>query len=589
MHSCKQVRHLPVKPLSPNQIPFRLESVNRRTFLGAAAGGGFLAWSSRAEPRVEELSTEALVVGGGLGGCAAVLALLATGRRVILATKTDWLGGQATTQAAPPDEHPWIETLGCTRTYRAFREAIRDEYRSREHLKPSGSGTTDLNPGDCWVSRLGHEPRFSATILENLLRPAVVRGNLRILRQVDAVGAEVVGDRVRSVAFRHPSGQDEFRVHAIYVLDATDLGDLLALAGAEHVVGAEADTGTGELHAPGSASPLSQQAFTWAMAMEYRPGEDHRIVPPTDYPFWRDHVPVTHPAWTGRLLSWDGPNPATLRPRRLGFSPVGPTSEPNLWTYRRIRSAAQFDPGRGMGDISVVNWPQNDYFLGPLLGVPSDEVVRHQKRAKDLSGSLLHWLQTEAPRPDGGTGWPGLRLCPDVLGTPDGFALEPYIRESRRIRSEFTLTERHIGVEQRRQMFPGRTAGLTAEQFADSIGIGAYRIDLHPTPAGDNYLDISSFPFQIPLGCLLPVRLENLLPAAKNLGVTHITNGCCRVHPVEWTVGEAAGHLAAWSLETGEPPRHVRAGARRLADFQSRLTRAGFELAWPTPQRAMAL
>jgi hypothetical protein len=138
-------------------------------------------------------------------------------------------------------------------------------------------------------------------------------------------------------------------------------------------------------------------------------------------------------------------------------------------------------------------------------------------------------------------------------------------------------------------MVSGRVDGLTAEQFPDSIGIGAYRIDLHPTPAGDNYLDFSSFPFQIPLGCLLPVRLENLLPAAKNLGVTHITNGCCRVHPVEWTVGEAAGHLAAWSLETGEPPRHLRTSTRRRTDFQTRLTRSGFELAWPTDQRQAQL
>src|SRR5439155_18948690 len=84
------------------------------------------------------------------------------------------------------------------------------------------------------------------------------------------------------------------------------------------------------------------------------------------------------------------------------------------------------------------------------------------------------------------------------------------------------------------------------ESFSDSVGVGSYRIDLHPSSGGDNYLDVSSLPFQIPLGALIPRRVENLLPACKNLGVTHITNGCYRLHPVEWNIGEAAGALAAF-------------------------------------------
>ncbi|MER3406344.1 MAG: FAD-dependent oxidoreductase, partial [Chloroflexota bacterium] len=66
------------------------------------------------------------------------------------------------------------------------------------------------------------------------------------------------------------------------------------------------------------------------------------------------------------------------------------------------------------------------------------------------------------------------------------------------------------------------------ERFFDGVGVGCYRIDLHPSTGYDNYIDIDSLPFQIPLGALLPVRVRNLLPACKNLGVTHITNGCYR-------------------------------------------------------------
>ena len=152
------------------------------------------------------------------------------------------------------------------------------------------------------------------------------------------------------------------------------------------------------------------------------------------------------------------------------------------------------------------------------------------------------------------------------------------MRESRRIKAEFTVLEQHVGVEAR-----GRIEG--AEVFTDSVGVGSYRLDLHPTTRQRTYVDISSWPFQIPLGALIPIRLDNLLPAAKNIGVTHITNGCYRLHPVEWNVGEAAGALAAHCLESGLTPRQVRNTSRHLADFQ-RILRSvlGVVLAWPNPR-----
>jgi hypothetical protein len=117
-----------------------------------------------------------------------------------------------------------------------------------------------------------------------------------------------------------------------------------------------------------------------------------------------------------------------------------------------------------------------------------------------------------------------------------------------------------------------------AEPYADSVGIGYYRIDLHPSTGGDNYLDVPALPFRIPLGALLPVRVRNLLPAAKNIGTTHITNGCYRLHPVEWNVGEVAGLLAAWcqanSIEPAQAPD-------RIEEFQAALVKEGIELAWP--------
>jgi len=128
----------------------------------------------------------------------------------------------------------------------------------------------------------------------------------------------------------------------------------------------------------------------------------------------------------------------------------------------------------------------------------------------------------------------------------------------------------------------GNPDGYKAETFADSVGIGCYRIDLHPSTGGKNYIDISSLPFQIPLGSLLPVRMDNLIPACKNIGTTHITNGCYRVHPAEWNIGESAGALAAYALNQGIVPRAVRSDEKHLSAFQKQLQQLGIVLQWPS-------
>ena len=215
-------------------------------------------------------------------------------------------------------------------------------------------------------------------------------------------------------------------------------------------------------------------------------------------------------------------------------------------------SIAQTAPGTYAGDITLVNWPQNDYMLGNLVDVSAAEAARHLDRAKQLSLSWLYWLQTECPRPDGGTGWKGLRLRPDIVGTEDGLAKYPYIRESRRIKAEFTVTELHVGTEARMQATGAAAAVVTAAEFADSVGIGSYNIDLHPSSTGENYIDFGTRPSKSRSGRSCR-RMENLLPACKNIGTTHLTNGCYRLHPVEWNIGESVGELAAFAPSAGTP------------------------------------
>jgi hypothetical protein len=343
------------------------------------------------------------------------------------------------------------------------------------------------------------------------------------------------------------------------------------------VIGAESRDETGEPHAPAKANARNMQSFTCCFAMDYLDGEDHVIDRPRDYDFWRDHVPALTPPWSGKLLSLYYSQPKTLKPFAMGFDPAKATG---LFRYRRLIDRTNFAPGTYAGDITLVNWPQNDYMLGNIIDVPAEEAARHIDRAKQLSLSLLYWLQTECPRPDGGTGWKGLRLRPDIVGTEDGLAKYPYVRESRRIKAEYTVTELQVGTEARMKATGASASEVTAEEFPDSVGIGSYSIDLHPSSGGDNYIDFGARPFQIPLGALIPRRVENLLPACKNIGTTHLTNGCYRLHPVEWNIGESAGVLAAFCAGRKLKPRDVLKAPAFLADFQQHLAAEGVPLRW---------
>jgi len=563
--------------------------MNRRNFISLSLVGGsaltvfpFLTSCKKTKDELTkttpgELSADLVIAGGGLGGCAAALGALRNGLSVILTEETDWIGGQLTSQAVPPDEHQWIETHGATRLYRNFRTAIRDYYRRNYPLTDAARARPYLNPGDGFVSRLCHEPRVALAVLYEMLNPYISNGKLTLLTEFKAIEADATEKEIRALKVAHVRYKNEIVLTAPYFIDATELGDLLPITGTEFVTGTESKSETKELHAPEKSDPKNQQAFSLIFAMDYDKNGNHVIEKPADYDFWRNYVPPLTPPWSGRLLELAYSNPSTLEPRILGFHPEGlDTGDAlNLWNYRRIINKNNFIPGTYIGDITIVNWPQNDYLLGNL-DESEIEFEKHLEGAKQLNLSLLYWLQTEVPRPDGGQGWHGLRLRSDILGADDGMAKYPYVRESRRIKAAFTVTEEHVGRENR-LLVSGKD---TAAEFPDSVGVGYYQIDLHPTTGGDNYVDFASLQFQIPMGALIPQRMENLLAANKNIGTTHITNGCYREHPTEWNIGESAGLLACFALQKKATPRTIREKAELLDDFQKMIQAQGVEIRW---------
>ncbi len=508
----------------------------------------------------EVVECDILIVGGGMGGVAAALSAARPGLTVCLTEETDWLGGQMTSQGVSAlDENYLVETSGACRSYQQLRGAIRRHYRACPGISPQCSASEYLNPGNCWVSRLSFEPAVALAKLDELLRPALADGLLRIFLRWKPVSVKVIRGRVKSVLMVHlESGAfKEFRPRIC--LDATELGELLPLAGVPFSCGAESKDETHELHAPEAANPENVQDFVFPFVVEFRPGESHIISKP---PHYEDFRAAGKFSFFGYKMFAEVRS-LTEAGKEVCYLP--------FWEYRRLVARDNFPQSDCRFDLSMINWESNDLRGENIIDKPAKMVAYRLALAKDLSLGFLFWLQTEARRDDGGVGYPELLLRRDVLGTRDGLSMYPYIRESRRIKARRIVKEVDIAF--------ATTSGARARLFPDAVGIGFYPIDIHghqDVPGAGQ----SSRPFQIPLGALVQDKVRNLIPACKNIGTTHVTNGAYRLHPVEWALGESAGIIAAFCRQANTHAGKILNNKRRLREVQRQLIEQGSPVFW---------
>ena len=407
--------------------------MNRRNFMGKVVlGGGTIASAtlagipvhasqSRKSVDINEngktLKADLIIAGAGLGGCSAAFAALRNGLTVVMTEETDWLGGQLSQQGVPPDEHKWIETHGAPELYRIFREKIRDYYKRYYPLTKEAAANKRLNPGGGSVSRLCFEPKVGHMVLQEMFAAYESARKLILLKHHKVNSAKVTGKKVQALIAKNLITNKDVLLEGAYFVDATELGDLLPLTGTAYITGSEAKADTGEFHAGVTHRPNNNQSFTMCFAMDYVKGEDWTIPKPSDYNYWRDFTPQMNPPWAGKMLELNYSNPKDVQPKELGFHPEGikTGNKLNLMVYRKIIFQGNHQPGFYQGDATLVNWPQNDYVSGNIVDVSEAEFKKHIEASKQQSLSLLYWLQTEAPRPDGDRRWFGeIPLCKGV-------------------------------------------------------------------------------------------------------------------------------------------------------------------------------
>ncbi|MBC8103309.1 MAG: FAD-dependent oxidoreductase [Cytophagales bacterium] len=507
---------------------------------------------------------DVLVVGGGIGGVAAAEALIRQGLRVILTEPTHSIGGQFTTQLVPvPDESHHIELEPGTSTgaYRRLRAEVRAHYAAQPGVLPAAA----TNIGGCWVSRVSGTP----DVWERLLRARLSRAEAVLMRH-QMRSAETVGDTFRHADFVDLDSGRLVRIAAKFLLDATEDGSALELAGLPTTLGQESQADYGEPNAPPDAHPEWVQSFTYCFAVRWAAGGDPLgIVPrPDEYETFRAMGEYT--------LDYLYSHP----PRTVSYSVLGKAAGSGgpFWTYRRLLAADSRGGASPVGDVALINWRGNDFRDEVYLGKSVEEQIRILKRGKAFAQGFLHWLQTECPRDEGqGFGYPEMQLVTgsDFSGIgADGFARHPYVRESRRLRAQFPLTALHLTTS-------ATGDGRWGAEFVDSVGCAFYPMDIHPAK-GEPHLLAHALPYHLPLGAFLTrAGAVNVLPAAKNFGASRLALASARMHPTEWLVGEVAGMLAAFCLREGfSDPLAVRQTPQLLREFQAKLRGAGIPLHW---------
>ena len=146
-------------------------------------------------------------------------------------------------------------------------------------------------------------------------------------------------------------------------------------------------------------------------------------------------------------------------------------------------------------------------------------------------------------------------LCKDEYVNNGNFPHQLYVREARRMKGEYYLTQKDLKQD-------------TVKY--DAIGMGSYNIDIREMQR--SYLDISRFPdikyevynegylsipvaqFEIPYRSMLPKfeECQNLLVPVC-ISASHVAIASIRMEPQYMIMGESAGVAAAMAVKTGRP------------------------------------
>ncbi len=426
--------------------------------------------------------TEILIAGGGTSGTAAGIQSARMGVSTVIVEEHDWLGGMLTSAGVSAVDGNYNLKGGI---WKEFYDSLSAWYGGAEALKTG------------WVSNVLFEPHVGHRIFLNM---AAAEGDLEVKYRstVKAVKRLKNGWLVTL-----ESGGRTTRYRARFLIDATDLGDLAAMAGIPCDVGMDARDETGEDIAPEQANGIVQDLTYVAILKDY--GRDVTIPRPEHY--------------DPRLFACCCNNPLC----------TDPVEKERIWP-----AGSMISYGRLPNQKVMINWPieGNDYYVN-MVDMDQDQRQEAIRRAKERTMEFIYFIQSEL-------GYAHLGLADDEFPTGDLLPFIPYHRESRRIHGKVRFTLQHI------------TAPYDQQQklYRTTVAVGDYPVDHHHQryEGAGSLPDLHFYPvpsYGLPLGTLIPESTEGILVAEKSISVSNLVNGTTRLQPVVLQIGQAAGIMAS--------------------------------------------
>ncbi|MDX2247730.1 MAG: FAD-dependent oxidoreductase [Bacteroidia bacterium] len=445
------------------------------------------------------VSVDVLVIGGGASGVTAGIQAARGGAQTIIIEPTHWLGGMLTSSGVPATDGNHRLPSGL---WGEWRQMLYDYY----------GGPDSVSTG--WVSNTLFEPHIGNRLWNQLADQELQ--NLSRIHGYRVV--EVLKERNRVTGARFTNANGDIRtVKARITIEATELGDVLALAGADYLTGQDTENNPHDPHI---------QDITYAAILkDYGPGQDRTIPRPPGY------------------------DPAEFHCICKEVCDDPQTQVPDCQTVLNY--------GRLPGKKYMINWPNNgnDYYIN-ALPLTEEERQKAYIAAKNRTLALLYFFQTEA-------GFTQLGLADDEFPTSDQLPEQPYHREARRVKGLLQLTVEDI-------LNP--YADSTRPWYQQAVAVGDYPLDHHhdknPKVKPEEFPAIPSF--SVPYRAMIPEKVEGLIVAEKSISVSHIVNGATRLQPCVMLIGQAAGAAAALCVKTNTDPRNL-----PVADLQQVLLDAG--------------
>ncbi len=508
---------------------------------------------------IEESKYEVIVVGGTPGGLAAAITAARLGHKVVLIEEHDHIGGMTASGLGKSDveQKDFIGGL-----FREFTGRVLRYYQTK-----FGPDSKEVK-----LSKEGYY--FEPSVAEHVLNE-MINETKRITLSTGSSVTEAVmeGKAIRSVVVKNKSNDLVKMVTGGVFIDATYEGDLYALAGAEYNLGREGRLAFNEPHAGeiyydyenGKILGGSGEADDHVQAYTYRyclttDAKNSLILeaPPVNYDR-NMFTPYFEDLKSGR------------------FKP--PKEFHEGWGYypehfnTMVRALSVTDLPNGKVDPRALAFPFPKVNAGYIKG-DADKRRQISSQHRDISLGLIWFLQNDKEIPEAHRTMARQYHFPlDEFVDNNHFPFQLYIREGRRLKGEYTITEHDVAITDE---VPGFL------KHHDTIAMGEFPIDSFPTtkrPSKDNivlegYLGMMAHltrPYEIPFRAMVPVSIDNIIvPVA--LSATHVGYCSIRMEPTWMSLGQAAGVACHVSLKEHSLPRNVNTSeVRKILEKQGQV------------------